>query len=161
MAFIRISATAALLALSVGVPASAQEGVELGLLDCVVDGGAGFIIGSTKDVKCTYRPAGTEFAPEAYFGVISKWGFDIGVTGTTIMQWLVVAPNADVYLPGALEGDYVGASAEVTAAVGAGANILVGGSSQSFTLQPVSLQAQTGLNLAVGVTNFQLRSVED
>jgi hypothetical protein len=161
MASKRMAAVAAVLALSAAAPAHAQQGVEVGLLDCIVDGGAGFIIGSTKDVKCTYTPAGTEFAPEAYFGVISKWGLDIGVTDTTIMQWLVVAPNADVYLPGALEGDYIGASAEVTAAIGAGANILIGGSSQAFTLQPVSLQAQTGLNLAVGVTNFELRSVED
>ena len=58
----------------------------------------------------------------------------------------------------AAAGDYVGASAGVTAAVGAGANLLVGGSSQAFTLQPLSLQTQTGLNLAVGVSQFQLRS---
>ena len=155
--------TSGLIAVSLALcatPALAQQGVELGLLDCVVDGGVGFIIGSTKDVKCTYTPAGSEFAPEAYFGVIEKIGLDIGVTGTTIIQWLVVAPNNNIYVPGALAGDYVGASAEVTAAIGAGANLLIGGSSQSFTLQPVSLQAQTGLNIAVGVTSFELRSAE-
>ena len=46
-----------------------NRGVELGLLDCLVDGGTGFIIGSTKDVKCTYKPASRDFAPETYFGV--------------------------------------------------------------------------------------------
>jgi hypothetical protein len=40
-----------------------------------------------------------------------------------------------------------------------GANLLVGGSSQTFTLQPLSVQAQTGVNIALGVTDFQLRSV--
>jgi hypothetical protein len=74
------------------------------------------------------------------------------------MQWLVLAPTADIYAPGALAGDYFGASAEVSAAVGGGANLLAGGSNHSFTLQPLSVQTQTGVNLAVGVSQFQLRS---
>lgn len=74
------------------------------------------------------------------------------------MSWLVLAPSLNIYAPGALAGDYVGASAEVTAGIGAGANLLVGGAGPSFTLQPVSLQTQTGMNLAVGVSQFQLRS---
>lgn len=48
-----------------------------------------------------------------------------------------------------------------TATVGAGANLLVGGSSQAFTLQPLSLQTQTGINFAIGVSQFQLRSTEN
>ncbi|MBA3448605.1 MAG: DUF992 domain-containing protein [Pseudaminobacter sp.] len=135
-----------------------QSGIELGILDCQVEGGTGFIIGSTKDVACTYTPADASFAPEAYFGVIRKIGIDIGTTGTTYIQWAVLAPSVNVYAPGSLAGDYVGASAEATAAVGAGANFLVGGSGQTFTLQPLSIQAQTGLNIAIGVTDFQLRS---
>jgi hypothetical protein len=133
-------------------------GVELGLLDCRVEGGTGFIIGSTKDVTCTFQPADNSFAPETYFGVIRKIGLDVGTTGTTYMQWAVLAPTANVYAPGALAGDYVGASAEASAAVGVGANLLVGGSNQTFTLQPLSLQAQTGVNVALGITDFQLRS---
>ncbi len=134
-----------------------QAGIELGLLDCQVEGGTGFIIGSTKDVKCTFQPADNSFAPETYFGVIRKIGLDVGTTGTTYIQWAVLAPSANVYAPGALAGDYVGVSAEASAAVGAGANLLVGGSAQTFTLQPLSLQAQTGVNVALGVTDFQLR----
>ena len=152
-----IAASAAILVLSSAAVAQ-ERGVELGLLDCVVEGGAGFIVGSTKDVKCTYTPADQTFAPEAYFGVINKFGLDVGVTGTTVIQWLVLAPSANLYAPGALAGDYVGASAEATVVIGAGANLLVGGSDKSFTLQPLSVQAQTGLNLAVGVSQFQLRS---
>lgn len=154
-----IAASAAISVLSFGGAVAQERGVELGLLDCVVEGGAGFIVGSTKDVKCTYTPADKTFAPESYFGVINKFGLDVGVTGNTFIQWLVLAPTANVYAPGALAGDYVGASAEATVAIGAGANLLVGGSDQTFTLQPLSIQEQTGLNLAVGVTQFQLRSV--
>lgn len=153
-----IFTAAALLALPAA--AHAQQGVELGVLDCIVDGGTGFIVGSSKDVSCTYQPADSSQPPEQYFGNISKFGLDIGVTGDSVMQWIVLAPTADVYAPGALAGDYVGASAQATAGVGVGANLLVGGSEQSFTLQPVSVQAQTGLNLAVGVTSFELRSAQ-
>lgn len=152
---------AAAMAAFIAVPAQAQQGVELGMLDCVVAGGAGFIIGSTKDVSCTYKPADPALAAEQYAGSINKFGLDVGVTGTTMMQWLVLAPAANAYAPGALAGDYAGASAEATAGVGVGANVLVGGSERSFTLQPVSVQAQTGLNLAVGVAQFQLRAASN
>ena len=84
--------------------------------------------------------------------------FDIGFTGATQMGWLVMGPSSNIYAPGALAGDYVGASAEITAAVGAGANLLVGGSDKTFMLQPLSLQTQTGVNIAIGVSQFQLRS---
>lgn len=146
--------------LAVPMVAQAQEGVELGVLDCLVEGGAGFVVGSSKDVSCTYDPADDSLPAEQYFGNISKFGLDVGVTGASVMQWLVLAPTADVYAPGALAGDYVGASAQATAGVGVGANLLIGGSNQSFTLQPLSVQAQTGLNLAVGVSRFELRSAQ-
>lgn len=152
---------AAFVALSALPAAAAQGGVELGVLDCAIAGGTGFIIGSKKDLHCTFNPAGTTFAPENYFGAVSKWGLDIGTTDASVMRWLVLAPSNNIYAPGALAGDYLGASAEVTAAVGAGANLLVGGMNGTFTLQPLSLQTQTGLNLAVGVTKFQLRSMDN
>lgn len=156
---------AALAALaSAGLMGSAgaqNRGVELGLLDCLVDGGTGFIIGSTKDVTCTYKPASPDFAPETYFGVINKFGLDIGYTGSTTIQWVVLAPSDNIYAPGALAGDYVGASADASVAIGGGASLLVGKSAQTFTLQPLSVQAQTGVNLAVGVSEFQLRSSDN
>ena len=57
------AASAAMLA---GMPAanSQTKGMELGVLDCKVECGAGFLIGSTKDVLCTYRPADKNLAPE-------------------------------------------------------------------------------------------------
>ncbi len=156
------STLAALTALAITIwPAAAQErGIELGMLDCTIEGGSGFIIGSKKDLRCTFNSANQTFAPESYFGAVRKWGLDIGSTDQAVMRWVVLAPNNNIYAPGALAGDYIGASAEVTAAVGAGANLLVGGLGNTFTLQPLSVQTQTGLNLAVGVTNFELRSME-
>ena len=152
----RVLAVLTLIALPV-FPAHAQGGLEIGLLDCVVEGGAGFIIGSTKDLSCTFHPAGGA-PPEPYFGAVRKFGLDIGVTGATYIKWAVLAPSTEAYAPGALAGNYVGVSAEATAGVGLGANALVGGSADTFTLQPVSVQAQEGLNLAVGFSSFELRS---
>ena len=136
-------------------------GVELGVLDCAIGGGTGFVFGSSKDLSCTFTPADKSFAPEAYFGAANKYGLDIGTTSQSVMRWLVLTPLKNIYAPGALAGDYVGASAEVTAAVGAGANLLVGGSGNAFTLQPLSVQTQTGVNIAIGVAQFQLRSTAD
>ena len=158
MKYLIIAAASAAMLAAMPAANSQTKGMELGVLDCTVEGGAGFIIGSTKDVLCTYRPANSSLAPENYHGTISKIGLDIGVTGKTLITWAVIAPNADVYAPGALAGDYVGASAEASAAIGAGANVLVGGSNRTFSLQPLSVQAQTGVNLAIGIAEFKLRS---
>ncbi|TKT77585.1 DUF992 domain-containing protein [Aquamicrobium sp. LC103] len=153
-----IFAAAALAAALTTVPAAAQDRVELGMLNCLVQGGAGFVVGSSKELSCTFTSADRAKPPEPYFGVVNKFGLDVGATNDAVMQWAVLAPTSNAYQLGALTGDYVGASAEATAAVGVGANVLVGGSDRTFSLQPVSVQAQTGLNLALGVTEFQLRS---
>lgn len=152
-------AAAASVAMLAASPVLAQnEGIELGVLECNVEGGAGFIIGSTKDVLCKYTPADKSLAPENYHGEIHKIGLDVGVTGETHIAWVVLGPSRDIYAAGALAGNYIGGSAEASVAVGGGANLLIGGSNKSFTLQPLSVQAQTGVNLAIGVTEFKLRT---
>jgi hypothetical protein len=55
-----------------------------------------------------------------------------------------------------LAGVYVGATAEASLVVGLGANVLVGGSKKQFALQPLSVQAQAGVNIAVGVGELDL-----
>jgi len=151
-----ILAAASAAALS-AAPALAQERTELGMLECTIEGGPGFIIGSQKELACLFKPSEQNRPAEAYVGTVTKFGLDVGVTGKTIMQWLVLAPTTDPFPAGALTGDYVGASADASAVVGGGANVLIGGSNNTITLQPVSVQAQTGLNLAVGVSSFQLK----
>lgn len=143
----------------VGAPI-AQERVEIGRLQCDVEGGFGLIIGSSKDVVCSYFDASQDEPIETYVGEINKFGLDIGVTEDKVIQWLVLAPKSDAYAAGVLAGQYIGVSAEATVGVGVGANALVGGSGESFTLQPLSVQGQTGLNLAAGITGFQLRSAD-
>ncbi|MCC2689659.1 MAG: hypothetical protein K0S21_2462 [Rhizobiaceae bacterium] len=103
---------AAAAAACLSIPAAAQQRTEVGLLDCTIEGGAGFIVGSQKDLTCTFTPAGGAQPAEAYVGTVTKFGLDVGVTGVTLMRWLVVAPTGTPLPAGALAGDYVGASAD-------------------------------------------------
>ena len=96
----------------------------------------------------------TQGPSEVYVGSISKFGLDVGATSGGEMIWSVYAPTTRRF--GALAGHYSGASAEATVGAGLGANVLVGGSARTVALQPVSVQGQTGLNVAVGVTGLEL-----
>lgn len=144
-------------ALALGTPAQAAGGgVKAGVLTCHVSSGWGWVFGSTKDMRCTYSP--NHRHSDHYNGTINKWGVDVGFTEGAVMVWAVLAPTDDV-APGALEGDYGGVTASATAGVGVGANVLVGGSHDTISLQPVSIEGNTGLNVAAGIGGLTLRHV--
>jgi hypothetical protein len=144
---------ASLLALAaIAAPASARDGVKAGVLDCDVSAGIGLILGSSKAVDCTFKGSGGRV--EHYSGKIGKLGIDIGATGKASMAWVVFAPGK--INKGALEGTYTGASAQATVIAGLGANVLVGGFDKSINLQPLSVQGQTGLNVAAGLASLSL-----
>lgn len=149
---------AALLATSVitaflAAPASAGT-LKLGVLTCDIEGGTALVIASHKGLDCTFKPS--HGGPrERYTGVISKIGVDLGVTHQGSLVWAVFAVGSD-YEGGQLAGNYLGATAEASVVAGGGANVLVGGFQRSFNLQPLSVQAQTGVNLAVAVTSMRL-----
>jgi len=134
--------------------AQAQNGVRVGTLTCNVASGWGFVFGSSKGLHCTFAPAPGR--AEFYAGTINKFGVDIGYTQGGVLVWAVFAPTANL-APGALNGNYVGASGSATVGLGAGANVLVGGSNSTISLQPVSLEGNTGLNVAAGIGSISLR----
>lgn len=144
------SVAAALLA-AVSIPANA--GVKLGTLSCDVDPGVGILIGSSKGVDCQF--VDTKGNVAHYTGNITKLGVDVGFTSGSRIIWGVVAPSWDA--KHSLEGTYVGANAEATLGVGLGANVLIGGVKKSITLQPVSVQGQAGLNVAVAAASLTLK----
>ncbi|MGC1496538.1 MAG: DUF992 domain-containing protein [Sulfitobacter sp.] len=158
--------TAALL--SAGVFASAAladdketvDHTEVGSLSCDVGDGTGFIFGSTRELTCTFNPVTEGLADEVYVGEINRYGLDIGKTQNGQMSWLVLAPTESEYSEGALNGSYKGISAEATVGVGLGANVMVGGSENTLSLQPLSVNTQTGINFAVGVGEINLTRVE-
>ena len=135
-------------------PALADGGVKLGVLNCDLSAGVGLILGGSQAASCVFQgPNGSE----NYQGRISEVGLDIGFTDASVMSWAVFAPGQ--VGRGALQGTYVGATAEATIAVGLGANVLVGGSENSIALQPVSVEGQAGLNVAAGLAKFSLKYV--
>lgn len=134
-------------------PARADAAVRAGMLTCQVASGWGFVFGSSRDLHCTYTGGGRV---AKYTGKISKFGVDIGYLRSGVLVWAVLAPTTDL-APGALAGDYGGVTAGAAAGVGANANILIGGSTKSISLQPVSVEGDKGINVAAGIAAISLR----
>jgi Protein of unknown function (DUF992) len=145
-----------LLGALVAIPAHGADKmtVKTGYLTCHVASGWGFIIGSSRKIRCSYTSS-KDHHTEHYRGTISKFGADIGYLQSAVILWAVAAPTTDLG-PGALAGDYGGAQASVALGVGAGANVLIGGFKKSIALQPVSVEGQNGLNVAAGVAALSL-----
>ena len=139
--------------LPVSGPAQAQGGVVVGTLTCNVASGYGFVFGSSRALNCTYAGPGPRY--EHYVGNISKFGVDIGYTQAGVLVWTVFAPTASL-APGALAGGYAGGTASATVGVGVGANALIGGGGNSIALQPLSIEANQGLNVAAGIASMTL-----
>jgi hypothetical protein len=136
---------------------AAVDAVQAGMLTCDVASGWGFVFGSSKELKCTY--ARGQNPVEHYTGSIGKFGVDIGYSGASVIAWTVVAPSSDLK-PGSLAGKYAGATGSAAVGGGVGANVLVGGGDDSITLQPVSFQAGTGLNVAGGIAMITLEAAQ-
>jgi hypothetical protein len=148
-------AIAAIAAIAIADSAVAQRGrAKAGTLTCNIAPGVGLIIMSSKSISCSFQPV--RGRPESYVGSVRKFGLDVGATAGGRMVWAVYAPSS--LDRGALAGNYAGASAEATVGAGLGANVLVGGSNRTVSLQPLSVQGQAGLNLAAGVADLQLQA---
>ena len=137
--------------LALGTPAQAD--VRVGVMTCEVNSGFGYVLGSSRDVRCTFVPAAGP--AEHYAGTIAKFGVDIGYVQNAVIVWTVVAPTVALP-PGSLTGSYGGATASATVGVGVGANVLVGGSNTTISLLPVSVEGGTGLNVAGGFAALSL-----
>jgi hypothetical protein len=129
------------------------KAAQVGLLRCNVSPSVGFIITSSKSLACRFSRH--HFPPEFYVGSISNFGVALGATGPGHLLWAVFAATPALN-PYALAGSYGGATANVSIGLGAGANALVGGSGDSIALQPLSLNAQTGLAVTAGISSLVL-----
>ena len=135
------------------LPASAAQTTRIGALECDVSAGVGMVITSSKALDCWFfREDGNA---EHYVGTISRFGVALGATGPGHLDWAVFAPTVGLH-SGELGGDYGGVGASATAGVGLGANALIGGSNRAINLQPFSVQAQIGVDVAAGVTAMRL-----
>ena len=146
--------TAGCLAATAAIAQPRPERAAVGTLECNVAPGVGLIVASKKEMTCRFHPANGR--DQIYYGTITRVGLDIGVTGHSVIIWNVLAPTR-APRAGELAGTYTGVGAQATAGVGAGANALIGGSNRTVTLQPLSVSAQTGINLAAGIGSITLR----
>lgn len=134
--------------------ADAQSRTQVGGLECRGGPNVGLIIGSVSTLGCVFRSQGRP--DDLYTARITKIGVDIGITTETALAWAVFAPTAQLG-PGDLSGNYVGVDASAAVGVGLGGNVMLGGSANSFALQPLSVQGQTGLSVAGGIQSMELR----
>ncbi|SFL25932.1 Protein of unknown function [Bradyrhizobium sp. NFR13] len=134
--------------------AQSQQGVQLGVLNCRGGASVGFVVGSVTNLGCVLTGTGRPDQP--YVATIRKVGIDLGITEQTALSWAVFAP-VNYTGPGDLSGNYAGAQGSASVGVGVGANVLVGGSQNAFSLQPLSLQGSVGLNVAAGLQSLELR----
>ncbi len=158
MNFPKLLAVAAVTLVASVAGAHAQHGVQAGVLECEGGQHVGYIVGSTTELQCVFRSS-TGAPPEPYIARIQRFGLDLGVTQQTGLAWVVHAPGGRLGR-GALAGHFGGVGANATVGVGIGANLLVGGSGNSISLQPLSLQGQTGLSAAAGIVDVDLRPAD-
>ena len=135
---------------AVGANSASAESrrIQVGTLTCSLSSSVGMVVGSQRNVSCTFRGGAGE-ADEPYTGTMTRFGLDVGVTTGGVIVWTVFAVTARHRKM--LAGTYTGASAEMSIAAGLGANVLVGGSNHTVALQPVSVQGQIELDIAAGV----------
>jgi hypothetical protein len=129
-----------------------------GFLTCHAASGWGFIFGSSRSVKCVF--SGGNGYTAYYKGDITKFGGDIGYLKSAVIVWAVLAPATTIPQQVSLAGHYAGVSGSAAFGVGAGANILVGGSENHFMLQPLSIEGQTGLNVAAGIAMLSMHPAD-
>jgi hypothetical protein len=149
---------AAALAALIASPSLAQTSVKVGTLTCDVSAGVGMIITQKQTMTCAFSPADGG-PPDKYIGRIDQFGVALGAVDQGTLVWGVLATASGVPR-GALAGTYGGVGAQATAGAGVGANVLVGGTGRAFSLQPLSIQGQTGVNIAAGVTTVTLTHVQ-
>ena len=143
--------------LFVAPSAFAQSARQLGTLNCIMGPTVGLIVGSVQRMACTFNAAnGTR---ESYAATFKRLGLDLGITAGGRLAWGVYARTAAAtqLKPRVLTGTYVGASGDIALGLGVGANALVGGSRRTIVLQPVSVEGQVGVGIALGAASFRLR----
>ena len=133
-------------------PADARGHTAVGTLECRSPGGVSLIF-AYKQYDCRfYSDWGRAYR---YQGRLTSLGFQAGITRDEVLVWRVYAPTNRVDST-ALRGNYAGAHAGAAFIVGLGANVLVGGSNRTISLQPVSVEAKTGFNFALAGSTFSL-----
>jgi hypothetical protein len=136
--------------------ANAVPAMRAGVLQCHGGQNVGFVVGSVTSLECVFQSEGRR--PEPYVATVKRIGLDLGITEQTQFSWAVNSPDGRLGY-GGLGGSYGGVGANASVGVGFGGNFLVGGPANAYALQPISVQGQTGLNVAAGIAGIDLQPV--
>lgn len=141
------------LTMALTTPAFSQSSMKIGLLTCQTSVRFGLVLASRQRLRCQFS-SDHGGSTDNYAGHIIHADHELSLSAQGVMVWEVFAPTNN--LPhGALASLYwrPGGSAGPGPAVGP--KTLVGRSHRSLTLQPSSV---AGVNLALGIAGFRLRS---
>ena len=149
----RVLGAALTMPLLLAVPpvlAGDESGAEVGVLTCntVPDTRLNLLIHSTADITCEFKDS--DGSVEHYKGETGiGLGIDLHLAHDETVIFTVLASHFE---PGRhqLAGHYAGAKAGVTAGLGAGAALLVGGSDDSIGLKPAVSHSE-GVGVAAGL----------
>jgi len=136
-------------------PSLAHAGDRVGVLECKLSGSGPSIIVENQAIDCVYDDDDEGGRPVHYVGKLTKIGANLSVNGPGDLAWVVAAATRQLG-PGALAGDYAGPGATVKVGVGGGGAILVGGSDNTISLQPLSVEGGTGLGVTAGIESLTL-----
>lgn len=126
---------------------------QLGMLKCDTSIGIGEILVRKQTMTCVFTHKDGKI--ENYTGQVHQFGVEIGEVEQGHLAWAVWAASPDAGT-GLLAGKYGGVDASVAAGIGLGADVLVGGTGEAFTLQPLALDSEPGVAIAAGVEQVEL-----
>lgn len=139
-------------------PAAASAADRVGTLQCKLLGNGISVLVENQQIDCVYNDDAEGAFPVHYTGALTKVGPNVTVNGEGELAWGVIAATGHVG-PGALAGNYVGPGVSAKVGVGGGGAMLVGGSDNTFSLQPFNVQAGSGLGWNAGVESLTLAYV--
>jgi hypothetical protein len=141
-------------------PGVASAGDRAGALQCRLSGNNITILMENQTLDCVFQDDDEGAQPVHYIGKLTKVGANITVNGPGEIVWLVGAATGHVG-PGALAGAYGGPNTSLKVGVGGGGALLVGGSDNTISLQPLSLEGGSGLGFTAGIESLILTYVPD
>lgn len=130
--------------------------VSAGLLECRGEMATASGFGSTRRVRCEFRPGMGQ--NQYYIGTLVRTGLDIGVSDQGSMLWGVLATSPNLER-GALAGTYVGFTSGFALGPGFSANVLAAQDpAKQVTLQPLSVSSDSGLSLSIAGATLSLEA---
>ena len=135
--------------------ATEKGGTQVGVLTCSMTGIDNVVVYTKEEFDCEYKPNHGD--AQHYKGVIKEIGVNLSITKDNTMVWGVIAPVRELDSPDALKGTYVGGTGQVEIGGGVAANILIGGSGNTISLQPFSVNGMTGIGAALDISAFELK----